>query len=115
MLVLLALWLPVTFHCELESIPGLEFVRCAADTPNQSDCNDDGCCAVEKQQYKSEQYRKTMPVLVSISAAPFLNATHSLPDEVSLGIFTAAPPELLKTWQFAFRTALPVRAPSLAS
>ena len=59
--VLLALWLPATFHCQLESIPGLEFVRCASDTSNQSDCSDDGCCAVEKQQYKSEQNRQTIP------------------------------------------------------
>jgi hypothetical protein len=115
MLALLALWLPVTFHCQLESIPGLEFVRCAADTSNQSDCSDDGCCAVEKQLYKSEQHRQTLPIFSPLTSAPLLNGASTLPDEVSLGLLTAAPPELLKTWQFAFRTASPPRAPSFAS
>ena len=115
MLTLLALWLPVTFHCQLESIPGLEFVRCAAETSNQSDCSDDGCCAVEKQQYKSEQNRQTIPVFLPCSSSPLLNVANTLPDQAGLGILTAAPPELLNTWQFDFRTASPPRAPSFAS
>ena len=114
-LMMLVLWLPATFHCQLESIPGLEFVRCSSDTSNQSDCKDDGCCAVEKQQYRSEQQRQSIPVFLAIPSAPLLTAANALPDEVSLGIFTAAPPELLKTWQFALRTASPPRAPSFAS
>jgi hypothetical protein len=40
---------------------------------------------------------------------------NSLPVEVSVGVLTAAPPQLLKTWHFVSRTALPARAPSLAS
>ncbi len=115
MLVMLALWLPVTLHCQLESIPGLEFVRCSPDTSRQSDCSDDGCCAVEKQQYKSELHRQTIPVLLQMSSAPLLNVASTLPHDVGLGILTSAPPELLKTWQFAFRTASPPRAPSFAA
>ena len=113
--MMLALWLPATFHCQLESIPGLEFVRCSSDTSNQSDCKDDGCCAVEKSQYKSEQHRQTIPDFLPISSAPLLNQANTLPVGAGLGILTAAPPELVKTWQFAFRTASPPRAPSFAS
>jgi len=115
MLVTLALWLPVTFHCELESIPGLEFVRCVSDTSDRSDCGDDGCCAVEKSQYKSEQHRQPIPVFSPISSAPLLNVANTLPEAASAGAHTAAPPELLKTWQFALRSASPPRAPSFAS
>ena len=115
MLVVLALWLPATLHCQLESIPGLEFVRCASDTPDQSDCSGDGCCAVEKSQYKSEQYRQTVPVFLPLSSATLLRVATMVPDEAGLGVLTAAPPELFKTWQFALRTASPPRAPSFAS
>jgi len=115
MVMMLALWLPATLHCQLESIPGLEFVRCASDTPDQSDCSGDGCCAVEKSQYKSEQHRQKVPVFLPLSSSPLLSVATMLPDETCLGIPTAAPPELLKTWQFALRTASPPRAPSFAS
>ena len=112
---MLALWLPATLHCQLESIPGMEFVRCASDTPNQSDCSGDGCCAVEKSLYKSEQHRLTIPVFLPISCAPLVHVANTLPAVAGLGILTAAPPELLNTWQFAFRTASPPRAPSFVS
>jgi hypothetical protein len=115
-LVMLALWLPVTLHCELERIPGLEFLRCAADT-DQSDCRDTGCCGVEKSQYKVGQSRLAIPppVFLPLSPAPLLNVADALTDRVSAGILTTAPPELPKCWQFVFRTASPPRAPSFAS
>ena len=112
------LWLPVSAHCQLETVPGLEFLRCASDTQTaQGHCNDSGCCSAEKSQYKTEQARATLPSpdLLPISSAPLLPLVNTLPAEVSVGILTAAPPQLLKTWQFASRTALPVRAPSIAS
>ena len=117
------LWLPVSAHCQLETIPGLEFLRCVSDNqsrPNQGHCGDTGCCSAEKSQYKSEQLRLTLPSpdLMPIPATPLTplsNLANGLPDEVSLGILTAAPPESLKNWQFLSRTALPVRAPSIAS
>ena len=113
-------WLSMSMHCQLETVPGLEFLACKttapASNPN-SHCGDDGCCAAEKSQYKNEQLRLKLPTpdWLMISSAPLLTPTKSLPDEVSLGILTAAPPQLLKTWHFASRTALPVRAPSIAS
>lgn len=40
---------------------------------------------------------------------------NSLSREVSLGILTAAPPHLISSRHFAFRTALPARSPSVLS
>jgi hypothetical protein len=114
------LCLPASAHCQLESVPGLEFLACQTPAPASnpdSHCGDSGCCAAEKSQYKTEQLRVSLPSpdLLPVTFAPLLTPANSLPDEVSLGILTAAPPQLLKTWQFASRTALPVRAPSIAS
>lgn len=112
------IWLPVSAHCQLETIPGLEFLRCASDIQSsQGHCSDSGCCSAEKSQYKVDQLRLTLPSpdLLSISSTPVLYLPNTLPAEVSVGVLTAAPPQLLKTWHFASRTALPARAPSIAS
>ena len=121
---LLALaWVPLTSHCILESIPGLEFLRCACDTQLTSTssrgdpCQDDGCCAVESAQYQSPRQQDLIPIVVFaiLPAEVFVVLGPSLPPKVSLGIVTSAPPDLPASWQFSFRTALPVRAPSFIS
>ena len=112
------LWLPASAHCQLETIPGLELLRCAADGQSpKGDCTDSGCCSVEKSQYKSEQQGVSLqlPALLPMDLTPVLDTVNSLPAEVSVGILTAAPPELSATWHFISRTALPARAPSIAS
>ena len=115
------LWLPASAHCQLESLPGLEFFQCAVDAqpvcdPSQ-DCGDCGCFALEKSQYHSAPLRLTLPTpgLLPDCYTPTFSGANILPNEVSFGILTAAPPPRLKTWQFAARMALPIRAPSLAS
>lgn len=115
------LWLPASAHCELASVSGLAFLACSSDA-NYLDkpCSDSdkcGCFAAEKSQYNAGQLRVTIPLpdFLIGSFVPLRDAVNSLPAEVSLGILTAAPPQLLKTWQFASRAALPVRAPSFAS
>jgi hypothetical protein len=115
------LWLPVSAHCQLEAIPGLEFLQCDDDAKSEDgsrkDCRDAGCCAVEKAQYKSELHRVTLPspVFLPVAFASVFDTPTILRAEVNLGIVTAAPPELPGSWQFFLRAALPVRAPSLAS
>jgi hypothetical protein len=114
------LWLPASARCQLESIPGLEFLQCVnaeCSHDKSTDCGDCGCCAMAKSQYKSEQLRVPLPLpdWLPISLAPIVGAANILPDETCLGILTAAPPPLFKTWHFASRTALPVRAPSITS
>lgn len=115
------LWVPLASHCSLEVIPGLEFLRCAQDTPSSSPKEnhgcDESCCSFESAKYQTQ--RLDNAALISVVApnpwADMLDVTKSLPQEVCLGILTAAPPEISQTWQFSFRTALPARAPSIAS
>lgn len=122
LVVLVALaWLPMTMHCRLESVPGLEFLACLTEgdchTEQSSDRSDDDCCSVEKSDYRISQTRLTLPAvdLVPLCSTPVLDVANALPDEVSVGVLTAAPPEFFNTWHFVFRAALPVRAPSIAS
>jgi hypothetical protein len=114
-------WLPMTAHCRLESIPGLEFLACLTESnchgQQGSNRGDAGCCSAEKSQYTTEQLRVTLPSpdWLPISSAPLLDLANVLPAEVSIGILTAGPPKLTVSWQFSSRTALLARAPSLAS
>ena len=114
-------WLPMTLHCRLEAVPGLEFLACQTEDVSHeqpgADCGDTGCCLAEHAQYKTEQHRLTLqpPNLVPFSFVPVLDWLEALSDEASLEAFTVAPPELPKCWQFVFRTAAPPRAPSFAS
>jgi len=110
-------WVPVTMHCNLESIPGLEFLQCSTDAPANSDCQGDGCDVVESGLYKVEDDGPLVSpaafVLLAVLAATA--STDSVSTQVSHSFLTVAPPELPKCWQFVFRTASPPRAPSFAS
>jgi hypothetical protein len=114
------LWLPASAHCQLEAIPGLEFLRCAAVTATDGhsapdDCSH--CCAMEKSAYRASVNWLTPPA-PALTAIPVVTpqiALAQLPDEVALGVLVAAPPEFVPTRHFLFRTALPVRAPSFPS
>ncbi|MBP9901176.1 MAG: hypothetical protein KBH45_06940 [Verrucomicrobia bacterium] len=111
------LWLPVSAHCQLERVPGLEFLACLTESDchneQRSDRNDNGCCLVEKSEYKLNQTRLTLPTpdFILLSLSPVLDFANVFPAEVSASILTTAPPEFPKCWQFLSRTALPVRAP----
>ena len=45
-----SLWLPASAHCQLETVPGFEFLRCSVDTGDAQqpakDCSN--CCSVEQ-------------------------------------------------------------------
>ena len=115
------LWLPAYAHCELETLPGLEFLHCSIDAKAPADankgCNDCGCCAVEKSQYRaiSTSLNASASGLLPVFFAPLLESFQPLPAEVGAGFPTTAPPGLLPSRHFLSRTALPIRAPSLAS
>lgn len=117
--LLVLAWVPVTSHCTLESVPGFEFLQCASEDESTSGnghgCND-SCCSVEFAKYQGPRHQDHIPLHVAtlVPFDPIADVERSLPSEVSLGILTAAPPELPKVWQFLSRTALPPRAPSLA-
>jgi len=112
------LWLPASAHCQLETVPGLEFLRCAVTTADPHHPAKDCCdgCASEQSQYRADHIRLNAPTpeLIPVFSAPALQVLSTLPAEVSLGILTAAPP-WLPGRHFASRTALLARAPSIAS
>jgi hypothetical protein len=120
--VLLALaWVPLMAHCQLESITGLELLRCqsAGETsaPGSSHCDDESCCTWESGQYHSPQNQPLISSPVHAVASPLALSVpdHSLPADPGVSVLTAAPPEIPNAWQFSLRAALPVRAPSFAS
>jgi hypothetical protein len=114
-------WVTATSHCQLEVFPSLESLRCASEVKISDEgtdpCNNSECCSVESGKYQSPKKQEMLPIFV-VTILPvdnFASLVKSLPLEVCLGILTAAPPELQTSWQFSLRTALPVRAPSVAS
>jgi len=114
------LWLPASAHCQLEFIPGLQFLACASDgsaSENESShCDEANCCSIERSQYRTEIFQVALITLApSFSNLLLADALKSLPVPVAGGILTAAPPELLQPRHFISRAALPVRAPSLVS
>lgn len=118
--LLALLWLPMVSHCDLEHLPGLEFLACCdhADTgPHQDDdCQTDLCASVESGHYKTEERAITAPApapqatLVATLLIPALE--NSVP---TIAATPSVPAELRQRWQFAFRTAAPPRAPSFVS
>ncbi len=107
-------------HCQLESIPGLEFLQCAVDAHGSgetADGCDSGCCELEKLQYQSGHARITIPTPDSLPLLPLVWTAAAHARSVFTGFLAVAtaPPELPPGWQFVFRTAAPPRAPSLAS
>jgi hypothetical protein len=118
-LALLALWVPATMHCTLETVPGFSFLQhcCGGDEVPQepSDCAADFCTAIESGLYKIEHHPTVAPVLPALVAfAAWVQVAEPLLDSTPcFAPASSAPPELPRFWQFHYRTALPPRAPSL--
>jgi hypothetical protein len=118
-LVLAVLWTPVSVHCQLEQLPGLEFLSCCSHediVPHEDDdCEGDACAVVESGFYKTEERQASLPAPefeVLEFAAPPTNLVLTSTDADG-PLCSTVPPELPHTWQFIFRAALPPRAPSL--
>lgn len=122
MAVLLALaWVPLTAHCQIESLAGLDLLSCqfAGETPasSSSPCDDGSCCGWESAQYHLPQnFPLTLAPVFAVILPVLLSAQIDvLPQRAGVSLLTTVPPEVPKIWQFTFRAALPVRAPSLVS
>lgn len=122
MAVCLALfWVPLTNHCRIEAATGEAFLHSHADDGHGHDHDSDhaGCLMAESGDYKSEV--RPISLIPSADALVFLAAWFQQDlDEplVAAGLRQPAgqpPPELAVSWTFVSRTALPPRAPSLAS
>jgi hypothetical protein len=115
------LWLPASAHCELETVPGFEFLHCASGLPTTGSadaaCDDCDCCAVEKSHYRTSHTGLTAPTseLIPEFFAHQQWVLPALPADVRPGILTFAAVPLLPSRHFLGRTALPVRAPSFVS
>lgn len=114
---MLALWLPVTEHCTLETIKGLEFLSCASDTASNSACESDGCQVVESATYKVQDNHADFAITVLFLSHLISQTAFTEPSGKTFSVSTAAlnSPELPTTWQFVLRTALSPRAPSFVS
>ena len=118
--VTLSLWGLATWHCELEQLPGLEFLVCChhpGQTPHQdNDCEQDGCATVESGLYMVEGVATSAPPPVMVLASGLWFPPESVSGTPLPPVRrSSAPPELLRVWHFTFRAALPPRAPSLVA
>lgn len=115
-LVLVALWLPATLHCDLEAA-GLEIgVLCHDhDTPEAAaaHCSDDACHAIEDAAYTAVVLTKLVGV-ISFSVLALLPEPPDLPAATLSPASTDVPLEVPRSWQFTTRAAPPARAPSVA-
>jgi hypothetical protein len=122
---LLALWLPATLHCALETAGLDELFHCGTDhhssgaheTP--ADATRDACDIIEGSAFKPAANSALLspPVLcaqfLAFAVPPV--ALDLTPPPSGLGERILAPPEVARTWHFVARAALPARAPSLLS
>lgn len=116
-LVLLALWMPATLHCELEWVGAFsDCSSCHEQAGNGDvarDCDADACAVIEKSAYRfgADVLLLKPPELIGWI---FLSAI-VLPEPDAIVArrldATAAPPEVIRTWHFVTRAASPPRAP----
>jgi hypothetical protein len=119
--VVLAVWAACTAHCAIESLSASAEPAC---------CDEDGgpshqapaapgqcvCSAIQAGGYVSQDGALAIPlpvdcvVLLAVVPKPVDLATWSGSVEPA-----SSPPGMSESWQFSFRAALPVRAPSLIS
>jgi hypothetical protein len=118
---MVALWLPATLHCQLEELPGLQFLTCCdheTEAPHQDDdCQTDFCAMVEGGLYKTNGSKVTAAPMAARLIDDFALAASTdaqAPGRRGLPA-TANLAELSVTWQFSYRAALPPRAPSFDS
>jgi hypothetical protein len=120
-LLLVALWLPATLHCQFESLGLRTFFSCPeiaahSDHATQNDCAHDGCQTVESGQIAFSQSR-IIPALLPASVCALVHCLLRVaPSAAAPEIFAVHQNETLpiqRTWQFVRRAALPARAPDL--
>lgn len=112
--VLLAVWLPATAHCELESVLGWATEAC--------DHHDSGPDAGEHGTVEDGDYRSTetgsiivAPPVIALFWIHAITTALAPDDQPGICGWIERPYELARTWQFSARTALPGNAPSFVS
>ena len=121
-LVLLALWAPATWHCDLEAAGLL-----------QDGAHTDSCCQTSDAPCGDETCRDFTRTTASTTPAPALYAVNAWVNELRALLAkleanalepvgaqfspgaTPAIDSLTRTWSFVRRSALPARAPALVA
>jgi hypothetical protein len=119
-LLLAMLYLPATGHCALEQAgwfppAGDCCEQTASATGSQDSSCAEGCCPVESGGYFSPNKERASVLTYAMSAYVMVLALDILPRQSPPVSPESSPPELLKVWQFTYRTALLPRAPSFVS
>jgi len=119
-LIVLALWASCTIRCELWCLAGSEEAACcvSAEAPSPAmpaPADDCVCSWVKSGRYIAETSLVPLPLPVGVLLKN-LSADLSIPSSpASIAVSTTSPPDLLPSWQFSSRAALPPRAPSFVS
>ena len=115
-LLMLVVWPVASMHCQIETLPGFDFLRCAVAEDGAKDCKDDGCQSVEEAAFKAPDSQNVLPAPLEISD-PFRIGRlieESSRERLSYTFLDQIPPELPTSWLFSLRAAQPPRAPSIA-
>ena len=118
--IVLALWASCTIHCELEMFaPAKTSSCCQGDEQPGGKPTTPQSCVCRAIASGGYIVQKNAPVAAPVPDAilVFTEITQSedVLREAVVEELIFAPPELLKSWQFSLRTALPPRAPSVVS
>ena len=116
-LLLLAVWLPATLHCNLEAA-GLVNRQCTDGCPAEAGQARDGCGVVETGLYKADSdfVKAPAPDLrandLSLCAQLIQSLAFPEPTIRPAGPAFVRPPGWVTMWNFVRRAAPPSRAPS---
>lgn len=115
-LLLLALWLPATLHCDLEAAGLIPPILSCQDQHAPDTHAGDSCALVENGHYHGAIALLKAPA-PSLLACTLCCVALLTPPPVAVPLVsperTDSPPELIRVWQFDRRAALPSRAPTL--
>ncbi len=118
-MLLVMAWVPLTAHCQIERVTGLEILKCAPLPGGAAPCSPGeagSCCSWESGQY---HLRQSQPVaaapLMAVSPQVLVLVTEEAPSATLERVLADGLPKPPRPWQFSLRAALPVRAPSIPS
>jgi hypothetical protein len=124
-MVLLATWFACTLHCQFEKDGPFHNAAAQASIHSEAahcdldDADSHVCDWVTTGGLHVSDSRVSAPEFVAVPLFAFLGIVFSdlliPPEPSSQSERSVAPPELRASFHFVFRTALPARAPSIAS
>jgi hypothetical protein len=129
-LLLVAVWLPASSHALLQHIGLIHQVHAHDDHADGHDAGSSGshehdadnhdaadglCLASAAKVHVPTPIFVVLPDWLAVPVATLMTDANFAALHSGLSPPGSAPPELSHRWQFSFRAALPVRAPSLVS